>query len=306
MSKSIEALKQRIFANTWYQKGFEASAFTLLQWRKTLESQAHDKFYKAYLKELVLIYQNNRCDFFWNTADLESIRKWLVKRVQKDKNFPKNLIARWRQESGDLFGLLKKFIPSDLTKYTDMKLAAEFDALMDAYNRSITVSVILEGFSLRAEQWLGDMLMDFLKTKKLEHKFGEYCSILTRTTRPSFIQEAAMAKAAGTKPSELAKKYFWIHFNYVHTTPLSSSYFKSMSVEHIPDLRAVASQKRTLMAQLRVPAGLRRILEASDIFTWWQDQRKKYCLQMNYAMLKFLEEVARRTKISKKQLLMAD
>lgn len=304
--ESFSKLRQYILSQQWYHKGFEGSTFPLYQWQALAGyyRECGKKQFPARLRESVTISSVGQCSWFWNQRDLEEIRRWFLREIEKDAKFPQKIIARWRKELILTTAWFKRFESLSLKNLSDRELADTFDMFYADYIRSAAYAALNEGFSLGAEKWIKEMLRAFLNKKGLELKTPEYFSLLSQAVLPSFIQEALILKKKGLAPKQLAKNFFWIHFNYLHTTPLTAAYFKKMKVEHLVNFGEVKKKKRALMQKLAMPQGLRRIFTTAEQFTWWQDQRKKNALIANYWMFKFLREAGRRNNIAGDQLLL--
>lgn len=298
-------LAKYLVSQAWYRKNFEATAWANYQWAASLLVQRRNPFFRKHFKEVMTITTNFWQEWFWRQDDLESVRQWLVSEIKKDFKFAKTLVAKWKQNMRRHERNLKRVENLNLRKCTDQELVLEFRKFYNDYLETSSIAVINEGFSLNAERWLGELFFKFLKKKKHTGKFSEYFSLLSRTTRSSYVQEAAIAKKQGMKASKLAKNYFYVHFNYLHTTPLTERFFKSWSPEPAPNLKIIKRKKSALMKRLALPKDLRNLFLAVDLFTWWQDQRKKHALLFAFWTYKFLFEAGRRGKIPKKYLFRA-
>src|SRR3989338_2115056 len=298
-------LLKYILSQDWYRKNFEATAFADYQWQALLPYQKKNKFFKVRLKEAIIIASNFQVNWFWNQKDLKRVRDWLVAEIKNDSLFSRKLVHKWELRLKTYLKLLEKVRSLDLAKLPDPELLENFHSLYDFYLKTITVSVIIEGFSLNAEKWLGGEFQQFLAKKKMAEKSREYFSLLTQTTRPSFVQEAAIAKKSGMNPKNLAANFYWIHFNYLHIKPLTETFFKSWRPDSTPNFRQIRERKKQLMQKIGLSKELKNIFNAADLFTWLQDQRKKHALLATEWMYEFLFEAGRRKGVAKGLLLRA-
>lgn len=296
------SLLQRIKKHDWYQKGFEGSAFALYQWQSLLIYQKLNKFPVAF-RELLTITHGGRTEWFYNLRDLLRIRRWMIRNISRNEKFAADLVKRWRKELVAWTDFRRNLEKLDLRMLTASELLTNFHKAREVCEPSVALAFLNEGFSLMAEQWLGDMLRKFLRKTGREAKFSEYFSLLTRTTHPSFVQEAVAAKRAGKNSRELARDYYWIHFNYLHTNPLPPSFFAKWKPEPPPNFSQIIRQKRKLMQKIKLSSQLKRLFAAVDLFTWWQDQRKKNALLYTYWIYQFLFEAGRRHGINREFLL---
>ncbi len=302
---NFKELSKYLLSLKLYRKGFESPAWADYQWQMGPKVQRKDKFFKQSIKEVFTITTNFRLDWYYNQKNLDAVRSWIVPAIERDFAFAEGLINLWRKKMRTHEKNLKRVQDLILKNISDEQLVAEFAKLYDNYLPAMAVAFINEGFSLEAENWLSNLLEKFLRSKGLDHKTGEYFLLLTQTTSQSYVQEAAAAKINGISDKKLAKKYFWIQFNYLHTTPLKPGFFRRWNPRPNPDFKNISRKKNLLFRKLNLPKNLANLFRASDMFTWWQDQRKKNALLFTYWTYKFLFEAGRRKRIPKRYLLRA-
>src|SRR3989344_2375187 len=296
-------LFNQIIKKQWYRKNFEGTAFALYQWQILASYQKRDKLIKAKFKEVLTITSDHKVDYFWNQEDLLKTRGWLVKNIRVNSKFAPGLVAEWDKRIKVYYKLLHQTDLDKLGLLSDQELVKKFEVLYDAYIKTIVVSIVVEGFSLNAELWLGKTFKDYLINNGLAASFNKYFTLLTQATRPSFIQEAAIAKRKGLSAKELARRFYWITFNYLHTKPLTERFFDKWRPEPAPYFDKIKQSKKVLIKKLKLPKNLKNIFEAADLFTWWQDQRKKNALLATEWSYKFLFEGGNRRKIPRNFLL---
>jgi hypothetical protein len=104
------------------------------------------------------------------------------------------------------------------------------------------------------------------------------------------------------------KNYFWTNNNYVHNNILTVNHFvkeiKSLikgsvdlsrqirRIKMTPRLNKIKKQK--LIKRLNLSKFLKNLIEISETFTYWQDERKKYTLWATHYGSLFLEEIGKR------------
>lgn len=108
------------------------------------------------------------------------------------------------------------------------------------------------------------------------------------------------------------KNYFWLKNNYIDNYVLTVKDFildlkkifqgtteiKKRLRETLNQPEANKKKKKQMTKKLNLPRFLRILLEISEDFTTWQDQRKKSTLFTTHYVSLLLEEISRRTKYS--------
>ena len=104
------------------------------------------------------------------------------------------------------------------------------------------------------------------------------------------------------------RRYFWTRNNYVHNHVLSLEYF-AREVQHllrsgddvVAQIRNIKQtpqrnqqEKAALVKQLRLPKHLRNLIEISETFSYWQDERKQYSFIATHYFSIILKEIGRR------------
>ncbi len=293
------SIQRAIRTGTWYRKSFEGTAFALFQWQRWPVVGQGPKFpgLPIPMRRAVTLTRGTQVTWLWDQRDLERLWRWWRTHIIRDAQFVSRMLGRWETRRRLVEKEFRALAKLRLSHLSADELGQRFSRLMDVYSDSSSIAALSEGFSLVAEHRLADEFLHWLRKRTLAHRFSELFPILTQTTRPSFIQEADRAKRNDLSVHELAKRFFWINYNYLHTLPLTAKDFARRQTHPLPDLKAVGRRKQELVRSLRLPVGLRRLFAASDELTWWQDQRKKYALLTTEWMYRFLREVGRRQRL---------
>lgn len=297
--KSVRSLRTAILRGRWYHKSFEGTPFALYQWQDSpvVSKQGLLRGLPPVKHRALTIAQGGHIDWYWDQADLDRLWRWWEINLTRQPLFGMRVVNRWRQVIQPWVRMLREFDRLDLSRLSDAQLITRFATFYQSYLPSTSIAALNEGFSLVAERALGGRFLAWLQRRGQADQFVEFFAALTQSSRPSFSQEMARAARHGVSPKALAARYYWVHFNYLHTQRLTATYFKKRHATKIPDFHAVISRKRRLTRELDLPVALQRLFQAADLFTWWQDQRKKYALIATEWLYRFLREAGRRRRL---------
>jgi phosphohistidine swiveling domain-containing protein len=104
------------------------------------------------------------------------------------------------------------------------------------------------------------------------------------------------------------KNYFWSKNNYVNNYILTPKYFikeiKALlgsSIDIASQIKRIESApainrriKKQILKRLKPPKDIKNLIEISETFTYWQDERKKYTLWTTHYGSIFLQEIGKR------------
>ncbi|MBI2356345.1 MAG: hypothetical protein HYV13_04030 [Candidatus Doudnabacteria bacterium] len=204
----------------------------------------------------------------------------------------------WKKDEQIFERLFKKLQKADLKKLSKASLAQAWERYHIAGVKRFTSSAIIDHFALGTDELVADMLKKEvtkygrnLKTSDLAKIFA----VASAPTRQSFISEAEISLLKiilGKSKDSLKdhqKKFFWTSNNYIRAHVLSVAEFEQeikawkqskknlaeelRQIEETPARNKIAKQK--LFRQYKLSVFLRTLLQISDDFTAWQDQRKR-------------------------------
>ncbi len=123
-------------------------------------------------------------------------------------------------------------------------------------------------------------------------------------------------KIKGTKEGKLIskhqKKYYWTRNNYVDDNILGNDYFIeelkkilnsklniALEIKRLSNTpKENKSKKEKLMKIMKINQEIMGLIEISEDFTYWQDERKRSSFLTTHYLSKLLNEISKRTKIS--------
>lgn len=299
--------------DAWTYKGFHAILHTFFP-------VAHNGFgttkkhWGIGCTKIVFFVKDRYVHWYWNKADMKTLRDVVIANVRKNKVFLKKLRKKWT-------GLLKKFDEvmkhidkTDLKKLSDKELIELHDDFYAKYLDEFGVVMApMDAFSMHTDEFFEPGLRAFLKKKGKEDRFYDAYSLLTAPIEDSFLGreekdllKIVKAKKQGKNIQKLLethqKKYFWIQNNYAVQKKLPVSFFeqrlKELENKKIKEkFDEVKKQKEEIIKELSLPQQIIDYVRITELFCWIQDERKKYVMISNWYQRLFFEEVGRRLKI---------
>lgn len=313
----------------WYNQRFDG-CLNLIWMISEAEIQAESrKMLGGNFTSHICVFENHRVDWYIDLLDIQRVTKLFLRQAKAKPHFSRSLIKKWEADSRNFSRQTTKLDKLNLKKLSSQELAKLYQNFTKIYNQTITSSSLIDGFALGSDEIIQTEINKLLEARQIIKGRGEIFSILTAPTHQSFINEAELALlrlalkiksfktlvAALTQPAikkllaEQTKKYFWIKNNYHDNYVLSDRDFLkdikallASSLDIKNEISRIAGTplknkraKQKLISKLKPTAYLKNLLEISEDFTDWQDQRKKRTfLFTNYASL-LLEEIGRRS-----------
>ncbi|MFC1648448.1 PEP-utilizing enzyme [Nanoarchaeota archaeon] len=318
--KNMDEIREK----TWYRQRFDACPhflfFVGIGHTTTIQ---HTK-YPFGQKIAYAGYSKNRCDWYHCLEELEKTASMIIEAAKHNPNISKDMIAEF-QEYEDLFYEKCLNLKSmNLSKLSNGDLLDIYKELADIYTKKLSASPLIDGFALTTDTLLSSKLQSLLDKKGLADKFSDYFTILTGPVFISFFHEEEIAflhmaedikknpTIKDKKLKEHQEKYFWYQNNYVKDHVLDINYFterleeesnyqeKIESIELRP--KKNLKKKEELISELGIPKDLQVLINITDDFNAWQDERKKSTFWATHYFSLLLEEISNRTSYTLEEL----
>ncbi len=328
--KVNDIIKKYHLANqTWTQKGFHGVLHTfypvgeeqILPLKKHF-GMGHDI--------TVFFVKNDYVNWYWNDASMERIRIEFIKRVNKNPKYLADWLSLWKK-------LLKNFIVAykkcdkDLTKLSDEKLLKLYKNFYEAYIDQYSIAVgIQDPFSLHADRFFIPKIKEILAEQGKEADLQEIFATLTNPVTESFValeykdrlkilEKINKNKRDKSIPRMLqahSKKWFWIENNYAVQKVLSREHFEKrieqelqLGIDPKKELKKIKERapenkrkKAKLIKELQLNQEIKNLIHIAEVFTYMQDERKKYVLISNHYQKLFCDEIGKRISLSSQEM----
>ncbi|MEK6901906.1 MAG: hypothetical protein AABX37_06175, partial [Nanoarchaeota archaeon] len=308
----------------WYHQRFDGSPYLLqlvgegeiLEERRKLG--CHNYVHYCW-------FEKGKADWYIEWGDIKRIYTTIIEAGKKYPNISKTLMKNWKNDEEAFYDACKKVEATDLTKLGEEELLSLHDWFVDIVITRNSSSSIIDGFALGTDTIIAEMIKKAYEASDLPKtvKFTEVFSLLTAPVHLSFINEAEVALlkvAVAVKKDHLfreklleehQKKYFWIHNNYIDAHVLEVQYFNeeleqllSLNIDLNEEITKIEQtptinkqEKKELMKKLPLTNELKMLLEVSEDFTHWQDERKRATFWTSYYATLILDEIGRRVHI---------
>ncbi len=272
-------------------------------------------------------FKNDVCYYLYCWEDLNKIHDELLRRFKADNNYLKFLVKTDEKLCQEVLNEFQDLGKIDWADASTNKLYAGWRKANDLYARLLSVSHIVEGFTLTTEEKIRTLINGFfpnnpetliLLTSPNAHSFMstehyELCLIARNVKKlklgSSTIEKILANKTIKKKIDTHQRKYFWKLNGYTSAKTLDDIYFaneikdlfnKKINFDKfIQDYKNISKRidkKKKLLKKINSEE-LLDLLKISDEIFIIHDRRKEHMTQAIVYLELILEEIARRHKI---------
>ena len=262
--------------------------------------------------------------FYWN-HDLREISQYTFNLEMSQPGKINTIINKWDNSSKKFQEHTHKLSSINLQELTKDQLIEEYQKFSKSYAEAWGESLSADAISLYMEKILSKKLLPHLDKKGLSYNYTKYLPTLTAPTKTSFAAQETedlfkIALKSQRKEDisqdleEHSKKYFWLTNSYLRAVYLTPEFFKGKVEEltrrndlsekleqlHRSPLKA-KEEKAKLCKELELTKEIIATLNLIDLFTLWQDKRKKNNLIGDHYQYFFFKELCRRNNYQEKE-----
>ncbi len=311
---------------TWYRQRFDACPhFMFFLGDSHISNIQHTKY--PYGQRIAYAgFSKNRADWYHSLEELEYTTSKIIEASKKNLHISHKMVRDFLPWQKKFYATCRKLDKINLSKLTNKQLLKAYNDLAGIYTNKLNSSPLIDGFALSTDKIIALKIREVLENKGLTDHFIEYFAILTAPTFLSFLQQEEiallkLASKAKTNPRQEAallerhqKDWFWIRNNYVKDHIVELADFKMRLEENkslniakkIREIKFFAikhkKDKRALITKLELSKELKTLLEITDDFNAWQDERKKGTFWATHYFSLLLAEFSKRTQYSLDQL----
>jgi len=323
-------MKQKIkelLKKKWYFQGFNGTPALLYGAARSAVADMHKTLGYGY-ETIIEFFEDDKCYFLYAWNDLYSILNNLRNRFKKDKNYLKFLLEKDDEVCSKALDFYKKLDDIDLSKKSDEELYKLYKETDRVYGSVLSVSHMIEGFTLTCEDKIRE------KTQKhFKENSDEILKILVAPLWPSFLsaEHNELYKIVqGIKKAELKninkdslskhslicnklkqhqKKYFWKSNSYASAKVLSVEDFikeikgilekkidVDQKIKEFEDIKKHKKRKEEILKKFNDPE-LNELITLNDVIFRLHDHRKEYMTISLHYIDRFLKEIGRRNGI---------
>ncbi|MEY2664433.1 MAG: hypothetical protein RIT04_241 [Candidatus Parcubacteria bacterium] len=319
MKRDDTIFKQKIHSiekATWYRQRFDACPHFMFFLGDSHTSNIQHTKYPFGQRIAYTGFSKNRADWYHSLEELEYTTSHILEAAKNDPDISKKMVKDFLPWQEKFYSACLELKEENLSKISNEELLATYNALAETYTNKLNSSPLIDGFALSTDTLIASKIKTFLEEKGLGAKFVEYFAILTAPTFLSFLQqeEIALLSLGSRSVEKHQEDWFWIRNNYTkdHVVPVEDfkkrleEYTKMDVVKKSEEIKSLAinhkKDKERLIEELSLPQEIRVLLEITDDFNAWQDERKKGTFWATHYFSLLLEEFSHRTKYSLDQL----
>jgi len=240
-----EIIKKYKLKREWTPKGFHAILHTFSSVQETVFHPSKNYFGDS-ATIVVMFIKDDYLHWYWFTEDMDRLRKFAIKQVNKNSNFLKDLVDEWHKRVELFKEQINKVENSNLSSLNDKELLNIYQDFHNAYLYEYGIAVVIQdAFSMNADRFMKPELKKILGNES--DKLEEYYATLTSPITESFILTEykerldilKLIKEKGlTKKEQLlenpeikeklkihSKNFFWVQNNYAKMDVLDVNYF---------------------------------------------------------------------------------
>ncbi len=318
MSLSLQDAQKLYSGRQWYRQRFDGSPLFLHAIADAELKQEKRKPAGTEANVRIAFFEDGKGDWYLDMQDISRGAAVLTEQAKQHPELPKQLLQEWEKDEQEFEYFFWNEFPSiELNRLDDEQLITLWKKYWELFNKRTTSSALIDHFALGTDELIQQMLKQEIGETERVSQFSQLFSTLTAPVHQSFITTAeigllrVITKQTTMTLEEYQQKYFWTMNNYVRAHIRSVEEIqKEIDAWHasgrdltnvLNDLESTPERnkknKEALLSSLKLSAHLKTLLELSEDFTWWQDERKKATYFNIHMGALLLEEISKRTGV---------
>ena len=328
---------QKVIRNKeWYNQRFDGCLNFMWIISELEINKEKRKMDKGSFSSHVCVVKDGRADWYIEMDDIKRITDMFLSKLKTSNALGKKIMKKWENDEELFRQFISNLEKSVLTKASDKELKELYYEFLERYKKAISCSSLIDGFALGSDEIVQKEVEKLLDKRGIGKGRGETFSLLTAPVHQSFVNEAELSllkialevkkfrdKTKAWKDEKIKKmiskhrdNYFWVNNNFFDSHDLNKSYFvrkikaivssKVNIKEEIAKIKNTSAvnkrKKEALINKLKPSKYLKNLLEISEDFTNWQDERKKRTLFFTHYSNMFLQEMSKRFKLELEHL----
>lgn len=312
LKQAQEAYKGR----QWYRQRFDGSPLFLHAIAEAELEKENRKPAGTEADVRISFFEEGKGDWYLDMNDIQRGAQALVELAKHNPMISKELLAQWKEDEQ----AFEHFFWNEFPLINlEVLTADEFTVLWNRYwalfHERTTSSSVIDHFALGTDELIQQMLKNEVGETERVSQFSQIFSTLTAPVHQSFINTAEiellriMTNQSTLTVEEYQQQYFWTMNNYVRAhirtveeiqqemETWNASGRDLQQVLH--DIKSTPKNNRVkkeeLLSTLHLSSHLKTLLQLSEDFTWWQDERKKATYFNIHMGAVLLDAVAKKT-----------
>lgn len=313
-----EQKQKELHGQEWYHQRFDGSPLYILAIGEAEVRQEARKPQGTEANVRVCFFSHGTADWYLNMKDIKRGAEVISHLAKKDPTISKKLLQAWLADEQELERFFWKEFPTyQLHKLSDDELLDVWDTYYEKGVKRFTSSSIIDHFALGTDEYIRSLLRKEVYAHAGELSSVQFTEIFAVATAPihqSFINQAEidlLRIATGKSKESLEsyqQRYFWTSNNYTDAHVLSVEHFQEQirnwengKKDLDKELKRLVEtpkqnqeKKKKLLTKYKFSQELKTLIEISEDFSWWQDERKKATFLNIHMGVLLAQEVAKR------------
>ena len=266
--------------------------------------------------------ENGQADWMTQKSDISRIAQTLINLEQENPGYFASKYAEWKARYEQIMKICETERDQDFSLLSNEEIKSALQGLLPRFLTDLGFPPFFDAYMFFADNKMQELLADFQKEHQTKENTNVLFSILTAPVDDSFLSEeenALMALASRKLKGEditgdlkdHQKKYWFINSNYSGLSEYSLQVIEQKIKELIEGERLSPKDisvqnkkvKQELLEKYKFSEEVLLLVELTEIFTKWQDDRKAVTLTYIGLTTKYVKEVARRTGVAYEDLV---
>lgn len=313
-----EQEQKELKGQEWYHQRFDGSPLYILAIGEAEVRQEVRKPQGTEANVRVCFFSHGTADWYLNMDDIKRGAAKISDLAKNDPTISKQLLKSWTTDEQALEHFFWTEFPTyQVHQLSDDDLLDLWDTYYEKGVKRFTSSSIIDHFALGTDEYIRSLLRKEVYAHAVELSSSEFTNIFAIATAPvhqSFINEAEidLLRIATAKSKESVdsyqQRYFWTSNNYTDAHVLSADHFREQiqnwkkgSKDLFKELNRLIEtpklnkeNKKKLFAKYKFSQELKTLIQISEDFSWWQDERKKATMLNIHMGVLLAQEIGQR------------
>ncbi|PIN80669.1 hypothetical protein COV16_00470 [Candidatus Woesearchaeota archaeon CG10_big_fil_rev_8_21_14_0_10_34_8] len=293
-------------------------------------SKNHELLKPLYFKKSFIVYKNNNIEWFGDRTRFDGMGDIVIKKVEEDKEFSKNLLNQTLKKCDELYEINKDILKQDLVKLSNEKLVLKLNEIYDKGKDLCDI-----GFVPVVSDLTHNKLTNKLKSilnEKLDVNINNYLTTLITPTERNFSdnEKEKMLKVVKQIKKDnkldnigkdyknfiekIVESYGWLNFGHYGPSKSFEDYVEEIEKilndknietqinDQLKEKEELSKIQYKYVDELNLNEIEQRLFKAARDFGYNKNQRYDILVFTYFTLNKLLKEISKRVNFENKEL----